>query len=71
LLPGFMTDYNSRVEKRPANQKYLHRPLRGGDDLDAFAWKATWSDVIEHSIFPLALIVAGLVCILSVSEREI
>jgi hypothetical protein len=40
LLPAFMTDYNARFGKPPANQKDLHRPLRAGDDLDdAFAWK--------------------------------
>jgi hypothetical protein len=40
LLPAFMADYNARFAKPPANKKDLHRPLRGGDDLeDAFAWK--------------------------------
>ena len=40
LLPAFMADYNARFAKLPANKKDLHRPLRGGDDLeDAFAWK--------------------------------
>ena len=40
LLPAFLTDYNARFAKPPANQKDLHRPLRAGDDLeDAFAWK--------------------------------
>jgi hypothetical protein len=40
LLPAFIADYNARFAKPPANQKDLHRPLRGGDDLDdAFAWK--------------------------------
>jgi winged helix-turn helix protein len=40
LLPAFMTDYNARFGKPPANKKDLHRPLRAGDDLDdAFAWK--------------------------------
>jgi len=40
LLPAFMTDYNARFAKPPANKKELHRPLRTGDDLeDAFTWK--------------------------------
>jgi Winged helix-turn helix len=40
LLPAFMTDYNARFAKPPANRKDLHRPLSVGDDLeDAFAWK--------------------------------
>jgi transposase len=40
LLPAFVADYNTRFAKPPANAKDLHRPLRGGDDLDdAFAWK--------------------------------
>jgi hypothetical protein len=40
LLPAFITDYNARFAKAPANNKDLHRPLRAGDDLDdAFAWK--------------------------------
>src|SRR4051794_571676 len=40
LLPSFMTDYNVRFAKPPANGKDLHRPLREDDSLeDAFAWK--------------------------------
>jgi transposase len=40
LLPSFVTDYNARFAKSPANAKDLHRPLRPDDDLeDAFAWK--------------------------------
>ena len=40
LLPTFITDYNARFDKPPANQKDLHRPLCVGDDLEeAFAWK--------------------------------
>jgi hypothetical protein len=40
LLPGFITDYNARFAKPPANRKDLHRSLGAGDDLeDAFAWK--------------------------------
>ena len=40
FLPAFMADYNARFAKLPANEKDLHRPLRGDDDLeDAFAWK--------------------------------
>jgi hypothetical protein len=34
LLPAFMTDYNARFAKPPANKKDLHRPLRAGDDLE-------------------------------------
>ena len=40
LLPAFIANYNARFAKPPANSKDLHRPMRGGDDLDdAFAWK--------------------------------
>jgi Winged helix-turn helix len=40
LLPCFITDYNARFAKVPANDKDLHRALHAGDDLeDAFAWK--------------------------------
>ncbi len=40
VLAAFMTDYNTRFAKPPANKKDLHRPLHPGDDLDdAFAWK--------------------------------
>jgi len=40
LLPTFIANYNARFAKPPANSKDLHRPMRGGDDLDdAFAWK--------------------------------
>jgi hypothetical protein len=40
LLSSFITDYNARFGKLPANAKDLHRPLRPDDDLeDAFAWK--------------------------------
>src|SRR5882762_279832 len=40
LLAGFITDYNARFAKPPANRKDLHRSLGAGDDLeDAFAWK--------------------------------
>jgi len=40
LLPAFIADYNARFAKPPAVQKDLHRPVRGGDNLeDAFAWK--------------------------------
>jgi len=40
LLPAFITDYNARFAKMPANKRDLHRPLHAGDDLeDAFAWK--------------------------------
>src|SRR5262245_12415145 len=40
LLPAFVTNYNARFAKPPANKKDLHRPLCAADDLkDAFAWK--------------------------------
>jgi len=40
LLLAFMTDYNTRFAKPPANKKDLYRPVRAGDGLeDAFAWK--------------------------------
>ena len=32
LLPAFITKYNARFAKLPANEKDLHRPLRVGDD---------------------------------------
>ena len=39
-LPGFITDYNSRFGRDPANAKDLHRPLSAGDDLDEIlAWR--------------------------------
>ena len=40
LLPGFMTDYNARFGRDPANPKDLHRPLTPMDDLDEIlAWR--------------------------------
>ncbi|MGF7056333.1 hypothetical protein GGC47_005556 [Bosea sp. OAE752] len=40
FLPGFMEDFNRRFAKVPFNDKDLHRPLAGDDDIDeAFAWK--------------------------------
>jgi hypothetical protein len=40
FLPDFMTDYNARFAKAPFDERDLHRPLAGDDDLDdAFAWK--------------------------------
>ena len=39
-LPGFITDYNSRFGRDPANAKDLHRPLSAADDLDeVLAWR--------------------------------
>jgi hypothetical protein len=39
-LPGFVTAYNTRFGRDPANAKDLHRPLRQGDDLDEIlAWR--------------------------------
>ena len=40
FLPTFMADYNARFAKAPFDERDLHRPLAGDDDLDdAFAWK--------------------------------
>ena len=40
FLPTFMEDYNARFAKPPFDERDLHRPLAGDDDLDdAFAWK--------------------------------
>src|SRR3954451_83720 len=40
FLPMFMADYNARFAKAPFEERDLHRPLTGEDDLDdAFAWK--------------------------------
>src|SRR3954451_13532904 len=40
FLPVFMADYNTRFAKAPFDERDLHRPLVGDDDLDdAFAWK--------------------------------
>ena len=40
FLPAFMDDYNARFAKAPLEDRDLHRPLAGHDDLDdAFAWK--------------------------------
>jgi Helix-turn-helix domain len=39
-LPGFITDYNGRFGREPANAKDLHRPLAAADDLDeTLAWR--------------------------------
>jgi Winged helix-turn helix len=39
-LPGFITDYNGRFGRDPANAKDLHRPLSAGEDLDEIlAWR--------------------------------
>ena len=40
FLPTFMADHNARFAKAPFDERDLHRPLAGDDDLDdAFAWK--------------------------------
>ena len=40
FLPGFMEQYNVRFAKAPFEDRDVHRPLAGHDDLDdAFAWK--------------------------------
>jgi Winged helix-turn helix len=39
-LPGFITAYNARFGRDPANAKDLHRPLTQADDLDEIlAWR--------------------------------
>ena len=39
-LPGFITAYNTRFGRDPANAKDLHRPLAQPDDLDEIlAWR--------------------------------
>jgi hypothetical protein len=39
-LPGFITAYNQRFGREPANAKDLHRPLAPADDLDEIlAWR--------------------------------
>ena len=39
-LPGFITAYNTRFGRDPANAKDLHRPLAQTDDLDEIlAWR--------------------------------
>jgi len=39
-LPGFITAYNARFGRGPANAKDLHRPLAQADDLDEIlAWR--------------------------------
>src|SRR3979409_1691905 len=40
FLPAFMEQYNARFAKAPFDERDVHRPLAGHDDLDdAFAWK--------------------------------
>ena len=40
FLPAFMETYNARFAKAPFDDRDIHRPLAGHDDLDdAFAWK--------------------------------
>ena len=39
-LPTFITDYNSRFGRQPANAKDLHRPMTAADNLDEIlAWR--------------------------------
>src|SRR5471032_818565 len=40
FLPAFIDDYNARFAKPPFDDRDIHRPLAGHDDLDdSFAWK--------------------------------
>jgi hypothetical protein len=40
FLPAFMETYNARFAKAPLEDRDLHRPLAGHEDIDdAFAWK--------------------------------
>lgn len=40
FLPAFMEQHNARFAKAPFDDRDIHRPLAGHDDLDeAFAWK--------------------------------
>jgi hypothetical protein len=40
FLPVFIDDYNARFAKAPFDDRDIHRPLAGHDDLDdSFAWK--------------------------------
>ena len=40
FLPAFIDDYNARFAKAPFDNRDIHRPLAGHDDLDdSFAWK--------------------------------
>jgi hypothetical protein len=41
-LPGFITGYNARFGRQPANAKDLHRPLTATDNLDEIL---TWREV--------------------------
>lgn len=42
FLPTFLTDYNARFAKTPADDRDLHRPLGPRDDLtEAFTWRET------------------------------
>ena len=39
-VPGFISAYNARFGRDPANAKNLHRPLASADDLDEIlAWR--------------------------------
>jgi len=39
-VPGFISAYNARFGRDPANGKNLHRPLAQADDLDEIlAWR--------------------------------
>jgi hypothetical protein len=40
FLPAFMETYNARLAKVPLEDRDLHRPLAGHEDIDdAFTWK--------------------------------
>ena len=40
FLPAFIDDYNARFAKAPFDDRDIHRPLAGHDDLDdCFVWK--------------------------------
>jgi hypothetical protein len=41
-LPGFITAYNTRFGRDPANAKDLHRPLAQADDLDEILAAGCW-----------------------------
>jgi hypothetical protein len=48
-LPGFITAYNTRFGRDPANAKDLHRPLAQADDLDEIlAWRE--QRTVTHSL---------------------
>jgi hypothetical protein len=55
FLPAFMAKYNARFAKAPFDDRDVHRPLAGHDDLDdAFAWKED-----RKSVQPMAARASG------------